>query len=348
MNDPRKSKVFHAVTYDAGGRPPLPPPEIVDEVHFPSPLRLDGYKLVAEVLSTDIDEVFKLTGNKLDWTTNPGVTAFVRKPRSTALGDVIVTPDGNGHLLVRDGLGTRWYNLGPVSPPQLIPQPKPKQELGHLVDLARARTITLAEDRPTAIHRLIEDWRKVGLTQPQNALVIAPREEDVKDLNQFCQLERKTHSRIDSVSRTNLSIREFLYRGDRIRFTEPLAEYQIERNQLGTVNATDASHRLIRVRTDAGERVPIRLRQWPHVALGYALTHEQAKDIHVQNAFVLADKDTTLSAAWRDAYVYIERPQLTPQLAKLVAEFEQRRARAPDRLTLQEGQTQSLDPLMER
>jgi hypothetical protein len=59
-----------------------------------------NFKLIAEVDSLDLDDIFKLTNHiDHDWTENSEVSLIVNKPlRSTSIGDVVVIEDK--HFLV--------------------------------------------------------------------------------------------------------------------------------------------------------------------------------------------------------------------------------------------------------
>lgn len=95
----RMTRVFHVVN------PTLQCPEIP----FAEPP--DAYALVAEVDTFNVGQAFALTNNiEQDWTLNQGVRAFVESCRSTSVGDVIITPDDQAHLV----LGRGFCRLGKV------------------------------------------------------------------------------------------------------------------------------------------------------------------------------------------------------------------------------------------
>lgn len=76
------AKVFQAIQPNFGV-PVLPDPE------WP-----DGYELVAEVESDDLDDIFRLT-NHIDhaWYENEGVVVH-KQARSTSVGDIVETSNG--------------------------------------------------------------------------------------------------------------------------------------------------------------------------------------------------------------------------------------------------------------
>jgi len=75
--------------------------------HFP-----DDYECVAEVETAELGLVFQLT-NHIDqpWMLNEQAKALVSQPRSTSVGDIVVTSDGVAHLCMPLG----WEELGPVA-----------------------------------------------------------------------------------------------------------------------------------------------------------------------------------------------------------------------------------------
>jgi len=74
------SKVFHAIRPNFG---------LGENPNWP-----EGYELVAEVDSDDVDDAFRLT-NHIDvaWYENEGVTVH-KQARSTSVGDIIENNDG--------------------------------------------------------------------------------------------------------------------------------------------------------------------------------------------------------------------------------------------------------------
>ena len=70
------------------------------------------FQLVAEVEDADLERAFHLTNHLEDagWPENEGVTCFVASPRSTSVGDILVSPDGIAHLCESVG----WKPLGVV------------------------------------------------------------------------------------------------------------------------------------------------------------------------------------------------------------------------------------------
>ena len=76
------TKVYHAIkpTFGLGEAPPFP----------------DAYALVAEVETDQAERAWELTQHLGgSWTDNAGVRAEPGQHRSSAVGDVMVTPDGN-------------------------------------------------------------------------------------------------------------------------------------------------------------------------------------------------------------------------------------------------------------
>jgi hypothetical protein len=92
---------------------------LVFHLSFPVPRNLqdpsaqwpDGYRLVADVDTEDLETAFLLTNHvERAWQENEGVFAYVKCCRSTSPGDVLVTPDGKAHLCLDIG----WRELGEV------------------------------------------------------------------------------------------------------------------------------------------------------------------------------------------------------------------------------------------
>jgi len=76
---------------------------------FDRPLDRSAFELVAEVKAVNLEEAFRLT-NTVDqeWWLNEQVTVWCWACRSTSVGDVIETADGEGYLVERVG----FYWLG--------------------------------------------------------------------------------------------------------------------------------------------------------------------------------------------------------------------------------------------
>ena len=86
------ARVFHAVSFI------WPCPETANVG------ALTVYALVAEIETDDPQIAFDLTNNiDKDWTLNPSIRAFVDSCRSTSVGDMIVTPDGEAYLVLPVG-----------------------------------------------------------------------------------------------------------------------------------------------------------------------------------------------------------------------------------------------------
>jgi hypothetical protein len=80
-----RTKVFHAVTPTFG--------------FGPTPSFPDEYALVAEVETDDADRAWHLTQHiESSWLDNDGVHPEPGQHRSSAVGDVMVTPDGKRWL----------------------------------------------------------------------------------------------------------------------------------------------------------------------------------------------------------------------------------------------------------
>jgi hypothetical protein len=70
----------------------------------------DDFDLIAWINSDDLDLVFEQTNNvDKSWTDNPGVKVVRKNPRSTSVGDVIVTSKDIVYICLPIG----WKNLGP-------------------------------------------------------------------------------------------------------------------------------------------------------------------------------------------------------------------------------------------
>ena len=96
----KRSRVFHAVRTDF---------RTVDRSRARF---LEGFRLVADVETTSLDEAFLLT-NTMDnaWWANEKVYAYRAPCRSTSVGDVIVLPGGRAYLIMQFGycnLGSTW------------------------------------------------------------------------------------------------------------------------------------------------------------------------------------------------------------------------------------------------
>jgi hypothetical protein len=93
-HEEKKMRVYHAVPF-------IPFGFATRWASFP-----DEFKLVAEVETDSLDEAFGLTNSGDEaWWLNERVTAHVSPCRSTSVGDVFVSPDGEIFRVLPLGFG---------------------------------------------------------------------------------------------------------------------------------------------------------------------------------------------------------------------------------------------------
>ena len=107
----------------------------------------------------------------------------------------------------------------------------------------------------------------------------------------------------------------------------------MENGSLGEVVAVDVEARSLSARLDSGERVSVGLEQYPHVALGYAVTTHKGQGATVERAFVLMggsmqDREITYVQASRskeETRLFTDKQEAGEHLSALVRQASQSR-----------------------
>ncbi|HQH29062.1 MAG TPA: hypothetical protein PLP17_16835, partial [Oligoflexia bacterium] len=155
-----------------------------------------------------------------------------------------------------------------------------------LKEYALRGLVTVKKTKPLVLEALISDWAKRGVQSPKEELIIASEKDDVFELNRLSQLERRAAGVLgENCVRT---AKHCFYTGDRVLITKNSRKLGVKNGKLGTVRRISPIFKKITVVLDSGRIVSINLTDFPHIALGYAITTHKAQGISTDNAFVLA------------------------------------------------------------
>jgi ATP-dependent exoDNAse (exonuclease V) alpha subunit len=145
--------------------------------------------------------------------------------------------------------------------------------------------LTLAENRDGAMHALIGDWAKEGVTSPQDNLIFTGYAKEAATLNRLAQAERK---QAGELTEKGLSVGgNTIYEGDQVLFTKNSRLYRVKNGTIGTVERIDEDRQSLRVVLKNGERTTFSLPHYDHLTLGYAMTTHKGQGVTVENAYVL-------------------------------------------------------------
>lgn len=164
----------------------------------------------------------------------------------------------------------------------------------ELAMYAQAGLMFVLPEKAEAIVTLVHHWtQQGGVAEPEEHLVVVDEKATAAEVNQMCQLSRRTHDPERAYERVELTVRlrNSLYVGDRVVFG---AGYDNEslRGRRGTVLPTAAAEKLV-VKVDNREVVEIPAERVPAaIELGYAVTAEQARPYAAEHAYVLIERAT--------------------------------------------------------
>lgn len=270
-----------------------------------------------------------------------------------------------GHSWLFAALGDK---VGLAPPLREVKRPTPgiyqeaAQEVadGHvhaaLVRLARAGQVTLAEGSKRLRETALASWRKEGLWNPKDHVLLADSWQDTERLNRQAQRARWMQSQIgfrylwvdpsDVPARfrpLRQRIRRFLYRdlglsrlrpsshfkvheGDRVLVTQDSGILKLRSGDMGTVtHIMLGRHPQITVRLDNGRKVTFYRDTFDALTLGYALNPQQAQGRTVKHAYAVLWGSITENAAYvqlsrakESLHVFLDKSQATPKLQEIV------------------------------
>jgi conjugative relaxase-like TrwC/TraI family protein len=167
-------------------------------------------------------------------------------------------------------------------------------EQGRPIDAIRAfiehKRFHLAETRPEAIGRIIEQWKKDGgVTDPTRVFLLASLNTEVKELNLRAQAERIRAGVVDAEKKIYAN-GVFFHEGDRLQFQKRSRPLDVENSDTGTVLRVDRERQRILVRLDEDNRViTVDLKRYSgeNLRLGYASTTHKAQGASIPIVHVL-------------------------------------------------------------
>jgi ATP-dependent exoDNAse (exonuclease V) alpha subunit len=145
--------------------------------------------------------------------------------------------------------------------------------------------VSVAEDRNEAIRNVIASWKRQGVNNPRDNLILASTNHDATTLNRMAQTQRMLSG---SLGNQALSVAgSDFHRGDRVLFTRNSKRYGVQNGSLGTVIELDTTNQILTVKLDQGRLVLVPVNDYVHVKLGYSLTTHKAQGANTENAYVL-------------------------------------------------------------
>jgi ATP-dependent exoDNAse (exonuclease V) alpha subunit len=144
--------------------------------------------------------------------------------------------------------------------------------------------VSIYKTKSEAISGLIRQWRDEGHA-PKDTLILAATHRDVEKLNTLAHETMKEAGKL-SGSPVLIGGEEFFV-GSRVRFTKTSGPRGIDNGTRGTIVATDPKAERISVMTDLDDQISICVRDFPHVARGYALTVHSAQGASVKFSYLL-------------------------------------------------------------
>lgn len=156
-----------------------------------------------------------------------------------------------------------------------------------LNDLAAHGLLTVSPTREDSVKRLIDDWRHIGASHPEDHLILASQNESVRLLNRAAQAVRLARGEL---SETGIAVgAESIRVGDRILFTRNSTLHGVSNGTLGSVTAIHGVR--LRVALDTSRSAEFSLADYDHVRLGYAVTTHKAQGMTAEHVYVLAAEE---------------------------------------------------------
>lgn len=146
----------------------------------------------------------------------------------------------------------------------------------------------LAEDRPQAMQKLLEQWRKDGgIERPEAIALLASTNAEVTSLNRSAQAERIKAGEV-AEDRKVFANGVYLHEGDRVQFLKKSRPMGIDNSDMGTVLKVDDGRITVKLDLDARElTVDFSRYSSTNLTLGYASTTHKAQGATIQHVHVL-------------------------------------------------------------
>lgn len=172
----------------------------------------------------------------------------------------------------------------------------------------------LAESRPEAIAKLIEQWKRDGgVHSPEKVYAIASTNHEVKEINLTAQAER-IKAGVVHPDRKMFANGVFFHVGDRLQFRLNSRKLGIDNADLATVLDVDPDRRVVTVRLDKDRReVAVDLRRYSpeKLVLGYASTTHAAQGASIDHVEILMGGGST---DLHMGYVQLSRSKVSTHL----------------------------------
>ncbi len=196
-----------------------------------------------------------------------------------------------------------------------------------LRDIEKRGNLHVAENREAALKRLVADWSWNENGQREKALIFVGTRADVKIANTQCQSSRLRHGELSGSCFRDRGVS--LYEKDRVLFTENSRKLGVQNGTLGTILELKHKQQIAVVKLDSGEVVPVPLKSYQSLTLGYAVTTHKGQGTTVENAYILAggrmqDRELSYvqaSRARNSSRIYTDRNEADNDLSRLAKQM---------------------------
>ncbi len=148
----------------------------------------------------------------------------------------------------------------------------------------------VAESRPEAMARLLDQWRADGgIQDPTRVIMLASYNHEVKELNLKAQAARILAGEVHAEEKIYAN-GVFFHAGDRLQFRQNSTVLGVSNSDNGTVLQIDADRGRLRVKLDKDDReITVDLKRYSpkNLALAYASTAHKAQGASLPHAHVL-------------------------------------------------------------
>ena len=155
-----------------------------------------------------------------------------------------------------------------------------------------------AETRDGAKAALVAAWTAARDEKPQGTqIILAYTRKDVAELNDLARASYRTEGKLgeDMTLKTAHGEKEFAS-GDRLYFTKNDTRLAVKNGSLGSVEKIDGGR--VTVALDGGRSVQFDVKDYDHIAHGYAATVHKSQGVTVDRAHVLASRYMDRHAAY--------------------------------------------------
>jgi ATP-dependent exoDNAse (exonuclease V) alpha subunit len=154
-----------------------------------------------------------------------------------------------------------------------------------LREYASRGLVSVTEDGNEAMRALITSWKRQGVSNPKENLILASTNKESTVLNRMAQTQRMLAGDLGKQA-LGVAGSEF-HRGDRVLFTRNSKRYGVQNGSLGTVTEVDVANQILTVKLDQGKLVLVPVKDYAHLQLGYSLTTHKSQGVTTENAYVL-------------------------------------------------------------